>query len=238
MVYAIVYHYSEVMEADPTNLLPRLPRGPHQLSREAVEESQRNRILLAVTDVVSKKGWVSTSVKDIVARAGVSRSTFYQLFDDRLDCFLAANEMAYAGLMAAMRDRLARQEAGRNLDYAERVSVLTRSYLETLLVDPGLARVFLVEVYAAGPRAIEQRRQAFDEFVNLFLAAQSSGPNADRIITADERAITEVLVAAVSSFATNAVGAGDIDSLDGLHELIMSVVGRIAEFSDPQTPIP
>lgn len=217
---------------DQTTILPRLPRGPHQLSREAVEESQRNRLLLAVIAVVADKGWGATSVSEIVARAGVSRTTFYQLFEDRLDCFLSANAMAYAGLIDAMRQRLAAGQAERELDYVERVNVLVSSYLETLAVNPELTRVFLIEVYAAGPRAIEQRRRAVGEFVELFLAAQGDGSGGDDEVSADERMMTEVLVAAVSSFVTNAVGADDIDSLKGLHTTIMSVVERLAAFRD------
>jgi AcrR family transcriptional regulator len=215
------------MSAESTIPLPRLPRGPHQLSREAVEQSQRNRIVLAVTDVVADKGWGSTSVSDIVARAGVSRSTFYQLFDDRLDCFLAANEIAYGTLMAVMRERLQAGEEQGDLAYAERVSALLGSYLETLAANPGLARVFLVEVYAAGPRAIEQRRRAFEEFVELFLAAHSGGKDGVEAIPEEERMMTEIIVAAVSSFVTNAVGADDVDSIGELHPRIMAVVERL-----------
>jgi AcrR family transcriptional regulator len=220
------------MTTDPTTLLQKLPRGPHGLSREVVEQSQRNRLLLAVTAVVAEQGWVSTSVSDIVARAGVSRSTFYQLFDDRLDCFLAANEMAYEILMAAMRERLAAGEAEHDLGYVERIDALVSSYLESLAANPDLSRVFLVEVYAAGPKAIEQRRKAFEEFVELFLSVQVSEPGGDGEVPEDERMMTEVIVAAVSSFVTNAVGAGDIDSLDELHTTIMSVVERLGEFRD------
>lgn len=226
------------MSSDLNSLLPRLPRGPHQLSREAVEQSQRNRILLALTEVVAKKGWSSTSVADIVALAGVSRSTFYQLFDDRLDCFLAANRIASDVLLAVMRERLAELEAERQVEFSERVSVLISSYLETLEANPGLARVFLVEVYAAGPRAVEQRRQAVEEFVELFLSAQhpsaTGAPADDAEIAnrADERMITEVLVAAVSSFVTNAIGAGDFDSLQELQARVMAVVERLAAFRD------
>src|SRR6478752_2700016 len=67
-----------------------LPRGPHGLSREEVELSQRARLLQATTEAVAAQGYVKTTVADIIARAGVSRATFYQLFRDKEDCFLAA----------------------------------------------------------------------------------------------------------------------------------------------------
>jgi AcrR family transcriptional regulator len=220
------------MASDPTTLPPRLPRGPHQLSREDVEQSQRIRILLAITEVVAEKGWTATSVTNIVAHAGVSRSTFYQLFDDRLDCFLAANEVAYGALMAAMSERLAATERAGEVGFSERIGALMSGYIETLVANPGLARVFLVEVYAAGPKAIEQRRRAIDGFVELFLKAMNQGSEFEGGVSEEERILTEVIVAAVSSFATNAAGADDIESLKDMQAPIMAVVGRLEAFRD------
>ena len=125
--------------------------------------------------------------------------------------------------MASMRQRVEDLETERSLGFEERISALLTAYLESLASNPGLARVFLVEVYAAGPKAIEQRRKAFDEFVNLFLSAQTPASE-------QERMVTEVVVAAVSSFVTNAVAADDIDSLGELHAQVMAVVERLAPF--------
>ncbi len=215
----------------PAALFPRLPRGPHRLSREKVEESQRHRILLAAVEVMAAKGYARTSVSDIVARAGVSRSTFYQLFEDRLDCFLAANAIAQTVLMAALEEQLQELEAEGRTEPAERVSALLTTYLTTLADNAAFARVFLIEVYAAGPRAIEQRRQAYERFVDVFAAAQSPDAGGQGA-TEEERMMTEVLVAAVSSFVTNAVGADDVASLSGLHTPIMAAVRRLIATRD------
>ncbi len=212
--------------------LAPLPRGPHTLSREAVEQSQRNRLLLAATEVIAEKGYAATSVADIVARAGVSRSTFYQLFKDRLDCFLAASEVAQELLIGTMRNQLERLAAERRLAYVERISALIEAYLSSLQKNPAFARVFLVEVYAAGPAAIAQRRKAYDRFIDVFMAARSSAPDPPDVPKEEARAMTEVLVAAVSSFVTNAVGADEIETLPDLHETIMRAVRRLMATAD------
>src|ERR687887_1541556 len=67
-----------------------LPRGPHGLPRDVVVKSQRSRMLGALVEVVAEKGYAATTVADIIARAGVSRTTFYQQFKDKEDCFLQA----------------------------------------------------------------------------------------------------------------------------------------------------
>src|SRR4051812_36301531 len=76
-----------------------LPRGPHQLSRDEVSRSQRERLLAAMTEAVAEKGYAKTVVADVVSRSGVSRATFYRMFRDVDDCFRAAYE-THAELVA------------------------------------------------------------------------------------------------------------------------------------------
>jgi AcrR family transcriptional regulator len=203
-----------------------LPRGPHKLTRDEVERSQRQRLLQAATEAVAEKGYVSTTVADILRRAGVSRTTFYRMFKDKQDCFLAAhrdNAELVAELLAA---ELA---AARAVPRADPLGVLDRvlgTYLELLHAAPALARVFLVEVYAAGPVAIEQRRRSLERFVDVVAETYrgSSGPLGTE---PDQRMAAEVLVGAVSSMVTNAVGAGDAEALPALRAPLMQLAERI-----------
>jgi AcrR family transcriptional regulator len=55
-----------------------------------VGEVQRARMLAAAVQVVGELGYERMSVARVTARAGVSRRTFYDLFEDREECFLAA----------------------------------------------------------------------------------------------------------------------------------------------------
>src|SRR3954471_20925436 len=68
----------------------RLPKGPHGLTREQVQASQRQRLLDAVFDVVGEHGYAAATVADITTAAGVSRTTFYEQFRNKLDAFLSA----------------------------------------------------------------------------------------------------------------------------------------------------
>src|SRR5438309_1508638 len=144
-----------------------LPRGPHGLSREEVELSQRARLLQAATDAVADQGYVKTTVADILSRAGVSRATFYQLFRDKDDCFQAAyraNAEFVAAVMTAELEQLRASGKGDPLARLERVLDV---YLTALWSAPALARVFLVEVYAAGPAAIAVRRASIERFADI-----------------------------------------------------------------------
>jgi AcrR family transcriptional regulator len=109
--------------------------------------------------VVADKGYAGTTVADVVARAGVSRKTFYEHFAGKEDCFLAAYDAGVDRLVA----RLEQAEAGHE-DREERVRAGVRAYLETLRDEPALARTCLLEVHAAGPRALARRAEVHRRF--------------------------------------------------------------------------
>lgn len=208
------------------DLAPALPRGPHGLSRAAVEQSQRERLLQATTEAVAERGYVKTAVADILARAGVSRATFYQQFRDKEDCFHAAYR-ANADLMAAvMAAELERVRAGNEPDPIVRLDRVLGIYLQALRDAPALARVFLVEVYAAGPGAIEQRRASLEHFVDI-VAETHRGETGVLGTRARQRFAAEALVGAVSSMVTNMVGVGETDRLPELRKPMIQLAAQI-----------
>jgi AcrR family transcriptional regulator len=149
-----------------------LPRGPHSLTRDEVLASQRGRMIEAMAQTVAAKGYAATTVADVVARAGVSRKTFYEHFGDREDCFLAAYDAAVDVLLGAVAERVAAGEPAQT-DWRERVRAGVRAYLGALAAEPAFAQTFLVEVHAAGPRARARRAEVHRRFVE-FLRAQSA----------------------------------------------------------------
>jgi AcrR family transcriptional regulator len=203
-----------------------LPSGPHGLSREEVSRSQRARLLAAMTAAVAEKGFANTVVADVVARSGVSRATFYQLFRDKEDCFQAAFEDA-AAMVAQRLDaaaREARADPGRSP--LEKLDHVLGLYLAVLASAPDLARVFLVEVYAAGPVAIQRRRDSMDQFVDIVAATHAGEPGLLGT-RRDQRFAAEVLVGAVSSMVTTLVGVGEADRLPELRTPLMTLARDI-----------
>src|SRR3954463_16064281 len=139
-----------------------LPRGPHNLTRDDVLASQRARMIDAMVATVARKGYASTTVGDVVAGAGVSRKTFYEHFRDKEECFLAAFDAGFEGLLAAI---VAAEPDGPGWEETLRARV--RAYLVTLASRPEFARTFLIEVFAAGPRALERRAEVHARFAHL-----------------------------------------------------------------------
>jgi AcrR family transcriptional regulator len=140
----------------PPPQLDRLPSGRHRLSREAVESSQRGRLLFAIAQVVAEKGYAAATVADIVDRASVSRTTFYEQFPDKEACFLAAFDFAVEYVLGQMRQ--AWEELGRGEhDWREHVRSDLTTYLRVLASEPAFARALHVDALAAGPSALERR---------------------------------------------------------------------------------
>jgi AcrR family transcriptional regulator len=147
------------MSADSFSVPPldRLPSGRHRLSREAVQESQRGRLLLAVVQIVSEKGYGATTVADVVERASVSRTTFYEQFPDKEACFLAAFDYAVEFVLSQMREAWAELEGER--DWRAHVRSDLSTFLDVLAAEPAFASALHIEVLAAGPAALDRRAQ-------------------------------------------------------------------------------
>jgi AcrR family transcriptional regulator len=123
----------------------QLPSGRHGLSPEAVALSQRDRLLEAMARVSAAKGYQATSVADVIKRAGVSRATFYEMFDDKEACFLAAYDMVLDALFAETLDSLEEIEDG-----PERLRVMLGAAFERFAADPELTRMVSFESMGGG----------------------------------------------------------------------------------------
>ena len=140
--------------------LARLRPGRDSLSRDKVDGIQRARILSAMAAVVTEQGLAAATVANVVAHAGGSRRTFYELFADREECFLAAFDQALARAGAAVLPEYERPGAWR-----ERIRAGLAAFLEFLDEEPTLGAVCVVHSLGAGPPAIERRRRVVDGLI-------------------------------------------------------------------------
>jgi AcrR family transcriptional regulator len=134
----------------------------HKLGRERVIDIQRARILAAMGEECSVRGAGNVTVAHVVARAGVSRRTFYELFRDREDCFLGAFD---DGIARASRYVLDGYDP--NVRWAERVRMALTSLLSFLDVERELGQLLIVGSLGAGHRALEHRRRGIAQIIAL-----------------------------------------------------------------------
>jgi AcrR family transcriptional regulator len=123
-----------------------------------VGEMQRRRLLHAIGEVVGEGGFEAATVGRICEQAGVSRRTFYELFEDREACLLAACEAH----VERLRERAlpACERPGR---WVERLRDALVLLLEGLDAEPDLARVCVVESLRAGPQLLDYRRRVLED---------------------------------------------------------------------------
>jgi AcrR family transcriptional regulator len=133
----------------------QLPRGRHGLTRGAVVEHQRQRLIRAVPSAVRAKGFTALTVEDICARAGVSRRTFYENFRDKEDCFMTSYRQHGEQLMAVVS-----AAAAAGTDWHERARFALAALLRFMADRPDFAHMAMIEVMAAGPVALAERDQA------------------------------------------------------------------------------
>jgi AcrR family transcriptional regulator len=167
----------------------RLPRGTHGLDPSLVAASQRTRLLEAAGRAVAEKGYAGATIEDIVRGAGVSKKTFYEHFPDKLSCFLAAYEAASDELFEHVRAAQDAAEPG-----LDRTRAGIHAYLRWLAAEPALARVFLIEIAAAGPGALERRERLRDRYAERMRELQGHTDVPEEIFHAVVSAADDLVV--------------------------------------------
>jgi AcrR family transcriptional regulator len=114
--------------------------------------------------VVAERGYAETRVVDVIGVAGVSRKTFYELFDSKEECFLAAYDVLVGILLGETADGF---ESRRDAPWAERMAAGLGAVLDYLAEHPDEARFAIVEVLAAGPKALARRDAALRQFTGF-----------------------------------------------------------------------
>jgi len=180
------------------------PRPRPRRSTEDVAAWQRQRMLTAMVAAVAEKGYTSVAVADVVQRARVSRATFYEQFEDKTDCFVAAFHMCVDSFVEKLRRRNPPGPPPR-----QRLHILLDTYLGEMAEFPDGARVCLVEMYAVGARAALHRRQIQLDFVALLQEMHAGFAAAGEPVRDLTDFDFEALVGAISSLATNKVAAGE-----------------------------
>ncbi|HVP01464.1 MAG TPA: helix-turn-helix domain-containing protein [Solirubrobacteraceae bacterium] len=149
--------------AQPSLVASHPDLGPALAPRALVTESQRARLLEAVAQVVADRGYQATTVAEIVRAAGVSRSTFYELFESKEQCLVEAYRHGVDVLIARIRAAVRAAAPG---GLRAQVRAANAAYLETMREEPRFARTYLIEIHRAGDAALQARAEALERFAD------------------------------------------------------------------------
>jgi len=168
--------------------------------RGGVVEIQRARMIAALVEVAGERGVGGVTVGRIVGRSGVSRRTFYELFEDREDCFLAAFDLAVE--RGAQRVVPAFTAPG---SWRERVRAGLAALLAYLDDEPGMGALCVVDALGGGPIALERRARVAQALID----AVHEGRKDARAGAKPTRLTAEGVVGAVLSVLHARLSTGD-----------------------------
>ncbi|HXS46665.1 MAG TPA: TetR/AcrR family transcriptional regulator, partial [Solirubrobacterales bacterium] len=130
--------------------------------RDALPPPQRERILDAVERLVAENGCAGTSIEAIVKAAGVSSVTFYEFFEAKEECFVAAFDRAIdVGAEELVRATAGDPAAGA-LSWPEQIATGLRALTGLMAGEPERARLCLVEAQTGGPELSVRFEAALD----------------------------------------------------------------------------
>jgi AcrR family transcriptional regulator len=184
-----------------------LPGGHHGLSREQILESQRERLLAAMAHEVAARGYRATTITEVVKAASVSTRDFYELFDSKEECFLAAFDAVY-GHLADLISSAAESES----DWDRQVIAALRAALDFFTSEPDLARLCLLESVSATPKIAARYREAVLACVPGLARGRAELADPDSLLPDTEGSI----IGGAVSLVTGAIIAGDTQKLPEL----------------------
>jgi AcrR family transcriptional regulator len=189
--------------------------GPGQrgVPPELKATAQRLRMLLAMQRACAELGYRKTTVHHVLERAGVSRPTFYEYFDDKEHCFLLAFDFAAERLQA----RLTAAEMEDEEDWHTRLQATLTGLLRFVASEPDAARTLIIEARGANQTALLRHNALFDDLTECIDEGLRDNPSGmANAITA------EGLVAGIEAVLYARLNYGETSEVEALLPALMS----------------
>ncbi len=151
---------------------------PHRPGLPAEPRSQRERLIDATIDLAAREGFQAVSIAHISTHAGVSSATFYEQFNDKEDCALAAYNACAERVLGHMRP-IDPQTISTREQWSDAATAALRRVLSAVSANPAAAQILFVESLAGGPKVREQRTvvmHTFQQRAERFLASANNVP--------------------------------------------------------------
>jgi AcrR family transcriptional regulator len=173
------------MDPVPTQpIFPRLASGPRKMEAEEVARNQRGRLQGAMVEAVARHGFHDTTLRELVSLAGVSKSTFYEHFKSKQDCFLSTFEDII--LEVGRRVDNAFDQPG---DLREKLLAGVTTLLTVIAEEQPAASLVTVESLTLGQVAVPHRERASEHFEEMFQQGFDESPSPHRVSALTVRGI-------------------------------------------------
>jgi AcrR family transcriptional regulator len=200
--------------------------GDDQAAR-APRRTQRERLLDAMIELSAETGYQAVSIAQVSSRARVSSATFYELFEGKDDCFIAAYRLVGERVLAQMEPV---QPLALSSD--EEWWTAARAALGRLLGavrgDPLGGRVLYIESMADSSEIFEQRSHVLEHFEERAERFLNSTPAGGSLLDLP----TLALVGAVRAIVSRHLRTHAEDDLPGLAD---DLVAWVYAYAVPRT---
>lgn len=200
-----------------------LPRGRNALDPEVVAADQRMRLLEAMSALVVERGYNDVRVTDLIARAGVAKPRFYELFDSKAGCFLELLDLIFSELTRAIAAGLDPEGS-----VEERIAQGMEALVGFVDTREDRARILFIEGPAAGREAIERIGAGNDLLANFYIALREEARALDPEIPELSRTRASAIVGAISESISAQLRAGGVKSPQALRDELVDVVTLLA----------
>ncbi len=112
-----------------------------------------------MVEAVARHGYAGTTLREVVTLAGVSKSTFYEHFDNKENCFLATFEEVTGQVQARVEDAYRRPG-----DFREKLVAALGTFMQMVVEEPTAASLAVVESLTLGAAGVAHRERASEEF--------------------------------------------------------------------------
>lgn len=164
---------------DPRSLSQRLgkmPSGRHLVPSDFVAQNQRERMLLATAELVAERGYQKTTIELIAKTARVALVTFYEQFESKEECFLAAFDESVSAAGDVFDELL-----DRTRPWPEQIAAGLEIFLEMVAAEPARARLCIVESQAAGTLALARYQAALELVAAKLREGRALNPQGARL---------------------------------------------------------
>ena len=153
--------------------LAKLPPGRHLVPSDFVAQNQRQRILLAMTELVDERGYQKTTIELIAKTARVALVTFYEHFSGKEECFLAAFDESVDAAREVFDELLDTSQP-----WEEQVSSGLQIFLERVIRERARAKLCIVEAQAAGTAGLARYQAMLESVAPVLREGREFNPRA------------------------------------------------------------
>jgi AcrR family transcriptional regulator len=195
----------------------RLPTGAHGLDPEEVRRDQRERLQTALIELIAQRGYQAVRILDLTKLARVSRPTFYSLYADKEELFLAAyDEIAKRTASTIMAAYETQGSPG------ERLRRAMRAFAELAAAEPEAVSLMVLGAFGAGPKALERRNRTLEALEQSIAASRLAGGRGGaarkttRKSTAGAELTVKVILGGIREVTAARLRRGQANTLPGL----------------------